>query len=201
MSLDGSLGFYVDQLKELSPTFRPDAVVNLGAKFKPWFPKAFYSWRWLENMVAMSVKVVSFKLVYKEPPSSIIFEPAENCSFHVVRCFAQRTNYGSMKLSYIIYNIHIPRVQWNLNNPVTNRPVVLSYIKEVAVLQITSPNGFITEYNVKYIIIVSCITIQVCILNQRTWFTHKKNVWMQILLDFMDADLTSRNYRSYVYLE
>ena len=44
----------------------------------------------------MSMKVVSFKLVYKEPPSSIILEQAENHSLHsyllsyIILFFAQR---------------------------------------------------------------------------------------------------------------
>ena len=50
------------------------------------------TFRWLEHLVETSVKVVSFKLVYREPPSSIILEPAENRSLHVCVCIMLSSN-------------------------------------------------------------------------------------------------------------
>ena len=58
-------------------TFRPDALVIFRAKGA--FTLALKATRASSRNVS---ELFSFKLVFREPPSSIILEPAENRSLH-----------------------------------------------------------------------------------------------------------------------
>ena len=87
LQIDGSRGFSVDQLKrkQLSPTFRPDAPVVIRAKDLKTTGRLPLPLKMSGASSRNSVKVVvSFKLVYRELSTSIILEPAENCSLHKI---------------------------------------------------------------------------------------------------------------------